>query len=422
MSTGLAIAAVSAMLRDILNDWISSKSNLPSINTTVSTLAPDLIEETSDNQVNLFLYRVTPNTGWCNTGLPSRDDQGNRTDNQPLAIDLHYLLTAYAKKDFYAEALLGVAMQCLHEIPVLSRDAIRQRQNNSWKNDSDPLVKALANDTLASQAEQIKIVPQVLSPDEISKLWTATEMHYRPTAAYLASVVLIERAAPKVSPLPVLTRSVTAVAGLISNTPMLVSATPPKNQASVLLGDVLKLGGYNLDGSNVTIQFVNHKLRQTVGINPCGSPPCSNNNAFELDVAIDPAKSWHAGIYNVAVSLQRQGEAFLRTTNEISVSLAPAITLPIVVNKSPTTGAVTFTLVCNPEVLPEQQVSLIVGGTEIKADPYTQATKNLTFTGGIMAAAKYRVRLRVDGVDSLLVIQSDSGQLSFDNSQTVNVT
>ena len=266
MSTGLAIAAVSAMLRDILNDWISSKSNLPSINTTVSTLAPDLIEDTSDNQVNLFLYRVTPNTGWCNTGLSSRDYQGNRTDNQPLAVDLHYLLTAYAKKDFYAEALLGVAMQCLHEIPVLSRDAIRQRQNNSWKNDQDPLIQALANDTLANQAEQIKIVPQLLSPDEISKLWTATEMHYRPTAAYLASVVLIEREEAKSSPLPVLTRSVTAMPSLISTTPLLVSATPPKNQTSVLMGDVLKLGGYNLDGINVTAQFVNYKLRQTISI------------------------------------------------------------------------------------------------------------------------------------------------------------
>ena len=422
MSTGLAIAAVSAMLRDILNDWISSKSNLPSINTTVSTLAPDLIEDTSDNQVNLFLYRVTPNTGWCNTGLSSRDYQGNRTDNQPLAVDLHYLLTAYAKKDFYAEALLGVAMQCLHEIPVLSRDAIRQRQNNSWKNDHDPLVQALANDTLASQAEQIKIVPQLLSPDEISKLWTATEMHYRPTAAYLASVVLIERSEARVSPLPVLTRSVTAVAGLIPTTPLLLSATPPKNQASVQLGDVLKLGGYNLDGSSVVVKFVNYKLHRTVSINPCGSPPCSNNNANKLDVAIDPAQSWHAGIHSVAVSLQRLGEAFLRTTNETSISLAPTITLPIGFNRSPTTGAVTFNVGCNPEVLPEQQVSLIVGGIEIKADPHAQATKNLTFTGGAMAAAQYRVRLRVDGVDSLQVIQSDNGQLSFDNSQTVNVT
>ena len=223
------------------------------------------------------------------------------------------------------------------------------------------------------------------------------------------------------SPLPVLTRSVTAVSGLIPTTPLLLSATPPRNQASVLLGDVLKLGGYNLDGSNVVVQFVNYKLHQTVSINPCGSPPCSNNSASELDVNVDPAQSWHAGIYSVAISLQRQGEAFLRTTNEKSISLAPAIT-SIGVNKSPTTGAVTFTVGCNPEVLPEQQVSLIVGGIEIKADSHAQATKNLTFTGGAMAAAKYRVRLRVDGVDSLLVIQSDSGQLSFDNSQTVNIT
>lgn len=57
---------------------------------------PDRIEtgDRKRNQVNLFLYQVTPNPGWRNTGLPSLDSRGDgRLSNPPLALDLHYLLT-----------------------------------------------------------------------------------------------------------------------------------------------------------------------------------------------------------------------------------------------------------------------------------------------------------------------------------------
>ena len=51
------------------------------------------------NVLNFFLYQVTPNLGWRNADLPSRENGGSRTTYPPLALDLHYLLTAYGSQD-----------------------------------------------------------------------------------------------------------------------------------------------------------------------------------------------------------------------------------------------------------------------------------------------------------------------------------
>src|SRR3954452_3099141 len=117
MSSPLAIAAVTAALKDLLNDGMLNH-DLSSVGSfSVTALPPDRITtgQTEPNQLNLFLYQVTANQGWRNTGLPSRSPAGDRIDTPPLALDLHYLLTAYGSQDLNAEILLGYAMQLLHE-------------------------------------------------------------------------------------------------------------------------------------------------------------------------------------------------------------------------------------------------------------------------------------------------------------------
>ena len=137
MSTALAIAGVTAVLRDLLNDGLINHnvSGVLGSSVTVSVLAPDRVvpaNGTESSQINLFLYLVTPNPGWRNEGLPSRDADGpQRLTNPPLALDLHYLLSAYSGGDLHAEILLGYAMQLLHEMPVLTREAIRTALNPS---------------------------------------------------------------------------------------------------------------------------------------------------------------------------------------------------------------------------------------------------------------------------------------------------
>ena len=59
-----------------------------------------------------------------------------------------------------------------------------------------PAFQALAASDLADQVELIKITPAAMSTDEMSKLWSAIQSHYRPSAAYQVSVVLIEGTRP----------------------------------------------------------------------------------------------------------------------------------------------------------------------------------------------------------------------------------
>ena len=69
MSNALGIAAVTAVLRDLLNNGLIDASVG---DVTVSAQAPDRIETDNGDltQLNLFLYQVTPNQGWRNVGLP----------------------------------------------------------------------------------------------------------------------------------------------------------------------------------------------------------------------------------------------------------------------------------------------------------------------------------------------------------------
>ncbi|HJZ69754.1 MAG TPA: DUF4255 domain-containing protein, partial [Blastocatellia bacterium] len=104
MSSALAIAAVTAVLKDLLNNGLIDHNVGASVGeVTVSTLPPDRVDvldaAQKKSRLNLFMYQVTPNAGWRNVGLPSRNDRGERISNPPLALDLHYLLTAYGAEE-----------------------------------------------------------------------------------------------------------------------------------------------------------------------------------------------------------------------------------------------------------------------------------------------------------------------------------
>src|SRR5215210_1300111 len=98
MSSALAIASVTAVLKDLLDNAVIDHSLSAAVGgpVTVTALSPGQIKPGDDGvvnrQLNLFLYHVTPNTGWRNVDLPSRDSRGNRVANPPLALDLYYLL------------------------------------------------------------------------------------------------------------------------------------------------------------------------------------------------------------------------------------------------------------------------------------------------------------------------------------------
>ena len=167
MSNALAIAAVTAVLRDLLQNALIDHDIVAAVGEVkVSLTSPGLIVAPQEGQIpsqlNLFLYQVLPNPGWRNVGQPARNAQGERLSNPPLALDLRYLLTAYGDSDFDAEILLGYSMQILYETPVLPREAIRTAlapQSPVGGSILPPAFQALSAADLADQVEQIKITP-----------------------------------------------------------------------------------------------------------------------------------------------------------------------------------------------------------------------------------------------------------------------
>jgi hypothetical protein len=435
MGNALAIAAVTAVMKDLLNNGLIDHNVTGAVggNVTVSALPPDRVFAPGvqeGNQLNLFLYQVAPNTGWRNVGLPSRDDRGGRLTNPPLALDLHYLLTAYGAEDLHAELLLGYAMQLMHETPVLTRQSIRTALQPSPLNGAilPPALQALSASELADQVEQIKIVATALNSEEMSRLWTALQARYRPTAAYHVSVVMIESQRAARSALPVLTigpvdpitreaRGPVASANLEPPFPTLVAVLSPQQRPSGHLGDVLALQGHKLEGTNVAVRLTGPRLNQPVEL-----PVASGNTATRLETTIpnQPA-TLPAGLYSLAVLVQRPGDTFRRATNELALALAPQITTALPASFARDgNGDATITLTVRPEVQPTQRVALLLGDLEVAAQPRNGQTDTVSFVVRTAAPGTYLVRLRVDGVDSEIVNREATPPEFFNHRVTVN--
>ncbi len=438
MSNALAIAGVTAVLRDLLDSGLIDHEITDAMGqgVTVSAVAPDTIRiEGADAkpQLNIFLYQATPNAAMRNLGQPARSSNGTRLSNPPLALDLHYLVTAYGTSDLQSEVLLGYAMQLLHETPVPSRNAIRTALNPPNMPVDGALLpsvyQALRASDLADQYEQIKITSAPMNTEEMSKLWSALQAHYRPTAAYQVSVVLIEATQPARAPLPVLTRG-PRVPSLIDpafdretgvvvrpdmqpSFPEIEEIVLPNKQIAAHLGDTVMLKGHPLDGSNHTLLLSLPRLDIERAITPA-----SNVTADSASFALpnQPA-NFPAGAYLLALQLVRPGETAPRASSQWLLKIAPQITsltTPPQIFARDGDGTATVTLTCTPQVHPTQRVRLVIGDREVLADEHAAPTANLSFTVLDAPVGVHFVRLRVDDVDSQLVDRAASPPKYFD--------
>ena len=445
MSSPLAIGAVSAVLKNLLDSGFIEQ--VPPIGTTVNVtaIAPDAIRLDAPEdppQLNVFLHQVTPNAAWRNRDLPARSSNGERMTTHALALDLHYLITAYGRSDFQAEILLGYAMHLLHERPVLDRPAIRRALDPSPLDASmlPPAFQALTASDLADQVETIRITPIVMPADEMSKLWAAIQSHYRPSAAYQVSVVLIDTRGPSRLPLPVLSRGpVDAVSGrdrgvvvnadMLSPLPTLFDAEPPARQVVARLGETITVSGIRLLGAGATALLV-HRLATTAIEVPV--TPNATGTEFSLTLPNDgPAQSaFVPGLWQLSVRLTPAGDPVPRETNGIGLPIAadPVIAadgglgLPAAtVVRGGVPPRVTVTLQSRPQVRPGQRATLTLDDVSAEANRRTAASDPLVFVfPNTIPAGNRRIRLRVDGVDSPLVRRSGPAP-DFDPTQQLTV-
>ena len=435
MSTALAIAGVTAVLRDRLNDGLVNHNvaGVTGSTVTVTVLSPDRVVASGGTEasgLNLFLYQVTPNTGWRNEGLPSRDPSGrHRLTNAPLALDLHYLISAYSGDDLHAEILLGYAMQLMHEFPVITREMIQTALNPSPDVGIDlpPTLRALAECGLADQLELLKLTPQFLNIEEMSKLWTATQSNYRPSIAYQVSVVLIEATRPTRPTLPVLSRGevdpvsgrergVVVTPSLIPPLPMLEAVVPAGHQPVVRLGESVSLEGHHLDGTAREVHLRNERFGVDELIAATG-PNAADR--MVLVIPVSRAADFPVGVYDVTGHVVRPGDTHARETNRLAAIVAPNITnLPQAVARDGN-GDAHITLTFTPALRPGQTVSLLIGQVEVGPESFVAPTTTLDFIVEDADPGAPLARLRIDGIESPVADRSTTPPTFFNHRITI---
>jgi Pvc16 N-terminal domain len=444
MSTALAIGAVSQALRNFIDNGFVQANLAGAVGAavTVSAIAPDLIDREAANEpprLNLFLVQALPNANLINQAMPWHDAQGRRASNPPLALNLHYLMTAYARSDAVAEMLLGSAMHLLHETPRLTAALLRTLLDPAAL---PPTLLALAGTRLDEQAELLRITPMAQSLDEAAKLWSALQSPYRPSASYEVSAVIIESERATLNPLPVLTRGtldpatgrdrgVVVQADLLPPLPTLFAAAPLLTRQSVArLGDTVRVSGVRLNGAGATA-LLTHRL-QPVALEFAVTPNDAGTQ-FDLILPNDAAAQtdFIPGVWQLSLRVTPPGQANPRQSNGVALLLCadpvlvgsgPPLNLPAATAvRGGAPPRITVQMRTRPQVRPEQSAELLLDSTASAAAPRSTAASALEFgfPNSVPAGNRW-VRLRVDGVESLLVQKSGSAPV-FDTSQQLNL-
>jgi hypothetical protein len=180
MSDYRAIGAVSTSIRDLLEAEMTNKVNI-----TVAAPDVDITIVDTTKRVNLFLYKVDENGSLKNMDIPGRGNPG-AFGRPPLALDLHYLLTAYGaseEEQIGTQEILADAMRVLHDFPII--------------------LGANLDIALRNEIEHVKLYLEPLSLEELSKVWSAVTRPMRLSVSYLVTVVQIENLQPRKFPRPV---------------------------------------------------------------------------------------------------------------------------------------------------------------------------------------------------------------------------
>jgi hypothetical protein len=419
MSNALAIAGVTAVLRDLLNDGLLNANADALGQVSVTALPPDRLEpagQAPTDRLNIFLFQTSRNAAFANDRLPARDAASNRVSNPFLALDLHYILTATGSDELNAEILLGYGLQVLQENPVLSRAAIRTSLGSATVSVDGqilpPSLRLLAASDLADQIEQLRITSMVTDsarPDQIetlSNLWSAFSTALRPSSLFTVSAVLIESTRPTRAALPVLTlggRTAPIRSPMIDR----VQATAnglAQPMAAILPGTAVAAFGHALVAPQMRILLGSRAL----------VVPAAQIGDRRIDLTL-PADA-RAGVGRLMIEHRYSpegggAERLWESSNALAFLIQPRLQGVVAARAGAVAAAFTgtLTLTLGHPVDPDQRVEVLLnplpGGTEaplvLPARPRALAATEVVADLVAVAGGRYVVRVAVDGAPSV---------------------
>ena len=170
MSAYTSIGDICETLKKLLEDdpWtgISPKPD-------ISLKSPMEIKSdgSNPNKVSLFLYQISENIFLKNEETQRMN--GGRLLSPPLFLELGFLVTPYSNDPVQEKYILGKVMQILFDTPVMYGSSLQGG--------------------LAGQDDEVRILLNPLSLDDLTKLWSAfQDVPFRLSVGYSLTPVKIE--------------------------------------------------------------------------------------------------------------------------------------------------------------------------------------------------------------------------------------
>ena len=177
VSSYLILREVGESLRAILWDAFSRDPILQPIIQTedqITFLDPNEAERDQSLKLSLWLYHITENGFMRNqpAGPGGTRTNGSSTTTQrgtPLPLDLYYLMTPLTVPGDTDLSIMGKTLQVLNDNAII---VVRDPETRS--------------------AEELRVVSQQMTIQELSHLWDALRRPYRLSAAYIVRVTQID--------------------------------------------------------------------------------------------------------------------------------------------------------------------------------------------------------------------------------------
>lgn len=143
--------------------------------------------------ISLYLYRVAVNGSRRN--LPPTVAPNGKRFRPPIPLDLHYMLSAWARTAVKQQRLLGWAIRALADTPILPAGLL-----NHYGPESD----------IFRPSETVELILDQLTLQDMNNLWSATKISPPLSVNYVARMIAIESTLEIVDAEPVQTREINA--------------------------------------------------------------------------------------------------------------------------------------------------------------------------------------------------------------------
>ncbi len=410
MSNYLAIATVTATLQRILQDTVQVDVE----GARVTTVRPDNVGRgIPETGVNIFLYRVAP-VNWRNQDLPGRRSTGEIQKRPRIALELNYIVTCYGNEvELEPQRLLGSVVRTMHSQPILKTEAIRNTLDDSG-------FRYLRESDLLDQVESVKFAPLSLSTEDLSKIWSIFfQTPYSLSIAYQGSAVLIEsediprRALPVREPRFGITPQ-KPVINKVTSLDSLTEVWQSTEDRLILANSTIALEGFRLQGNN--------NLVRIGGIDVI--PQEIRDRKIILDLSTVSHRDLRAGVQGIQVIKRNSQEQRINESNVFPLVILPTlqkITVEAVRPIGEELYTVRVSIATQPTIGKNQRLNLLLNSNTgerereyvFKIPPLEADSDRIITEISPIASGEYLARLQVDGVESLLTIDTDENSPNY---------